>query len=325
MSVPYHVRLDPDQKEDRGFAEADARSRGSEYLSITAGHPGRLYICKPGDYELSTVNRNSRGKVRKALDRFEVCPVEKRQFAAEGLELNHETFRSSEPLRSGTWQPRFVGKIRRGGLCVTGSLRSWRVRQWEAHLYSVGCRDGGWINVLYRMSRNQELKRGCNWALDYLVLTQAGSDRTVAGVTNGFTSPLTPAGVHQYKMHLGYRVEEHTMGIQLHPLLEAVFCNSVVRACTRALDSWTPANKRTALAFDLIRGAQRTSRLLLSEVVSADLVEEASGRATSCAGKRQCGLWPLPHLLSRFLSGLNFHLRLVLMSSCIRRCLFCWS
>lgn len=259
MSVPYHVRIDIDPAA-LAIAMRACRVVGARHPTATApGWPCGLFECQTRDYSLERVEVRHRKQVQKGLERCEIREVDPDLLLVEGLELNQETL-----ARQGRLDPEFgevvgwqrvVTAIRRTpAVNVTGAFLDGRLSA-----YAILCRDGGWLHLLYKMTRTDDMIHRTNPALDFAILAAASRDPSLVGVTNSWLSLTRGSeGLHRYKQLMGYRVVHHALAVHLHPALAPVLTTRPVVRAAAALARLRPRTRTLELAAHVLAGARAT-------------------------------------------------------------------
>jgi hypothetical protein len=263
-AVPDQLRLDPDP-EKLARALRSVRVAAVRYTTATApGLPGGMFMCRTRGYSIQRVHPNYRRYVKRGMASCEIRQVDPGEFLASGLELNLDTMR-----RQKRFDPRFGEasrweKVVRAvrdcpGVTVVGAFVSGRLSS-----YAICCRDGAWINVLYRNSRTEDLPLRVSYALDHWLLCEAATDPGVEGVTNAFASFTGGAeaeGLREYKLRLGYELVACSFGIAFHPALAPVLSNRVAVAAAEALSRLRPGSGQLELLSKTLRAARITRTL----------------------------------------------------------------
>jgi hypothetical protein len=256
MSLPYQLPLNPDP-EDLNQMLRKVHAVGARFPSLAhPGLPSGLYVCRSKSYRLASLPRSLRPKVRRGLQRCEFRRIEQSELYAQGLALNLDTMtrqhRSdpefADPLR---WR-RLVDAI---ALCPAvfpmGAFM-------HGHLaaYAITCREDGWLHVLHRMSRTDDLPHRPNHALDFVLTQQIATDPTLKAISMGFYPLARNTGLHEYKRHLGYELLPLNTVIWLHPALRPLLTSVACRWLARGLSEVWPASPRLRLATTVLEGAR---------------------------------------------------------------------
>jgi len=255
ISIPCQLRLDKSRDEvDRMLRTA--RALGVRFPSVTrAGLPGGLYVCRTRTYDLASMHRNFRQKVRQGMQRCEVRDVQCDELASQGMLLNLDTME-----RQGRFDAEFGDRARFERLVdavfrvpamgVRGAFVDGRLSA-----YDITCREDGWVHIVHKMSRRSDLEHCPNHVLDYTVTREALADTAVEAVTMGWQSMLSMDGLHEYKTRLGYEFEAHNCVIQFHPAISPLLTSHPVLGAVTMLERWREKSPRVALAGTVLRGA----------------------------------------------------------------------
>jgi hypothetical protein len=95
--------------------------------------------------------------------------------------------------------------------------------------YMVTCREQNWLHVLHQMSRQEDLADFPNHLLTYTVTKQAADDPDLEAISYGYVPLCAASGLHEYKVRFGYEMIPHRSVMQLHPLLDPILNNGIVR------------------------------------------------------------------------------------------------
>ena len=298
-SLPYNLQIDPGP----GEIEALLRMKGIRCLRFPSlnrsGWPGGLFVCRPQQYGLSKVLGRSRAQVRQGLERCEIRAVDPSELLVEGLALNRETMQ-----RQGRYDPEFgepdqwkrlVEAVRQcPGFEITGAYLNGRLST-----YVVSLREDGWLHLLYRSSRTEELSSHTNHALDYWLIRNAANDPSIRAVNNSFTAVLRDDGLNHYKTHMGYEVVPLNLCFHVHPAIAPVLTNRFVVSAVQAAWKAKPENRRLELGAKVLEGARITMTNHFPILSSGSKTEEPCQHQDSPGYSR---LWrPYPvFLLHRF-------------------------
>jgi hypothetical protein len=262
-AVPDQLQLDPDP-EELAQALRNARVAAVRYTTATApGLPGGMFMCRTRGYSIQRVHPNYRRYVKRGMSSCEIRQVDPGEFLASGLELNLDTMRRQKRFDPQLGDPARWEKLVRAirdcpAVTVVGAFVSGRLSS-----YAICCRDGAWINVLYRNSRTEDLPLRVSYALDHWLLCGAATHPDVEGLTNAFT-PFAGGpeaeGLREYKLRLGYDLVPCNFGITFHPALAPVLSHPVAVAAAGALSRLRPGSGGLALLSKTLRAARITRR-----------------------------------------------------------------
>ncbi len=259
MSLPYQQALEatPDA------IQALLRSSGAAGLRFQSqqwsGMPGGAFICRGRNYDLQSVHHKHRPRVRKGLQNFEIRAVEDNELLDQGLQLNRETM-----LRQGHYNSEF-GEADQWARLVEAKRESPEIDAIGAFFgsrlsaYMLTCREDRWLNILHQMSRLDDLKNSPNHALTYWVTKAASEDPSLEGVCYGLQSLISTEGLDEYKLRFGYQIAPRTCVVVLHPRLDLLINNRVVRAGIRLVRRLRPEDQRLEMMETILRGAASAS------------------------------------------------------------------
>ena len=219
MSMPYTLLPDVGRpKLDEMLRRVNGA--GVRYPSKhVPGLPGGIYVCETREYGLSSVQSRLRSMVRKGLQQCEVKPVEEAVMVREGLQLNLDTME-----RQGRYDTEFGDPVQWARLC-RAIKASPRVRAIGSFVdgflaaYSVVYEEDGWTHILHQNSRVDLLDHYPNHALAFTLTSEALARPEIQGVSYGLKSLVNTAGLHDFKLRIGFECHEQNSVCHLHPTL----------------------------------------------------------------------------------------------------------
>ncbi|MCX6624146.1 MAG: GNAT family N-acetyltransferase [Acidobacteria bacterium] len=223
------------------------------------GIPSGLYLYRRRSYSLSDVHRQTRNGVRRGLDNCVIRPVTPDELRTQGLDLNRDTLsrqnRTSAEFGEKPGWYRLVDAVEacRPFVSATGAFVEGRLAA-----YIIGCKDGGWMHLLYQYSRASLLPLHPNHALAYSVIAQALEDPTIEMISNGPKVLFQEDGLHQFKTRLGYEVEPMEVAIQFHPWASPMLVNRTAVNVAAKLGQQWPAHAGVAKSAQILDAAYRT-------------------------------------------------------------------
>jgi hypothetical protein len=257
-SLPFHLNLDATGEQLRAALRATG-ARGLRFPSANLpGLASGIYVCRPSAYTLQSVSRKQRGHVTHGMEACQFRAVDPDELLREGMNLNRDTLdrqqrhdaRFLDPAR---WAG-FVDAVRRSpGVAVHGAYMGGRLAA-----YMVSCRDGGWLHLMFKMSRAADLDFYPNHALDYWVLSQAAGDPEIEFVGNGFASLVPNEGLDRYKRQMGYQLQPHNLCLHLAPAAAPWLANRLTVSMARAAASRLPNHPGLAYAAAILEGVRQT-------------------------------------------------------------------
>lgn len=219
MSMPYTLRPAV-SRGDLDEMLKRVNGAGVRYPSEREpGLPGGIYVCQTRDYGLSAVQSRLRSMVRKGLQQCEVKPADEAVMIREGLQLNRDTME-----RQGRYDAEFGEPERWANLCRAIG-KSPKVMAMGAFVdgflaaYSVVYEEDGWRHILHQNSRVDLLDHYPNHALAYTLTSEALARPEIEGVSYGLKSLVNTAGLHDFKLRIGYECQEQNSVCHLHPAL----------------------------------------------------------------------------------------------------------
>jgi len=273
MSLPYHLALDPDPGEMNALLR-ETGSLGVRYASITrAGAPGGLYVCRDKEYSLKSVQSRLRSKVRRGLEHCEVREVEAEELLGQGLRLNQETMARQGRYESEFGEPlsfaRIVQAIRSSprvvayGSFVDGMLGA----------YAVTYEEDGWFHILHQMSRVDLLEHYPNHALAFTLTEAALSKPEIVGMSYGLKSLVNTAGLHDFKLRMGFECLSQNMVCELHPTASGLLTSGLASFGLKMVRRCFPRDQRLERVQAVISSARVAKGLVSLESVTSGAPE----------------------------------------------------
>ena len=260
MSLPHQLTPDPDPAEIGAFLRRTG-ALGVRYPSLLRpGLPSGLYVCRNKAYDLSAVRHKLRSNVRRGLENCEIRRATEEELLAQGLQLNVETM-----ARQGRHDNEF-GDSRRWQRLVKAMAECPEIMAWGAFAgdrlaaYAITCREDGWLHILHRMSRRQDLELRPNHALDFTITRQVALDDSVDAVCFGMMGLVSGEGLHDYKLGMGHEAIPQSSVFELHPALAPVLTSAPVVGSLRRVRRLLPKNQLVERVTTVFEGA-RMSRL----------------------------------------------------------------
>lgn len=275
MSVPYTLTPKVSHEELDNLLRR-VNGSGVRYPSQTEpGLPGGIYVCQTRDYSLSAVQSRLRSMVRKGLQQCEVKPVTEEVMIREGIQLNRDTMGRQGRFDSEFGDPeqwanlcRAIGKspkVKAMGSFVDGYLAA----------YAILYEEDGWTHFLHQNSRLDLLDHYPNHALAYTVTSESLARPGIEGVSYGLKSLVNTAGLHDFKLRIGFECQEQNAVCHLHPALAPML--------TSGLAVWSLKKLRELRAED-----QRIERIeaVVTAARAARLASAAKPVRVEAPGKR---------------------------------------
>jgi hypothetical protein len=255
-SIPFQLDLDPDPRELEEMLRL-SRGLGANFPSRNrAGIPSGLYVCRRRDYDITSVARGFRGKVRRGLGGCEIRRVDDSELLHQGMQLNLDTME-----RQGRYDPEF-GEPTQWKRLVEAVRRSPSITVWGAFVngrlaaYRITFREDGWLFVLHHMSRTDELDNCPNHALDFEITREIAKDRDLEAISLGTLGLVSSPGLHEYKLRLGYEVSPRNWVFQLHPAVSPVATTALIAKAANLARHLRPRDQRLKLVSIVLEGAR---------------------------------------------------------------------
>lgn len=243
QSLPYQRTVDPSPDALDQFLRSEhatgARFPSDNWPSL----PGGCYVISQDSYDISSVHPKTRARVRRGLENFDIGPIEPAMLLDQGLRLARDTMK-----RQGRYDSEFGDPVRwrnlvkaveiSPGITIYGAQAKGRLAA-----FIITCRDEGWLQILHQMSGLAELPLHANHALTYAVTRMACESPDIKAVNYGLVGMQTIRGLHEYKLRMGYHVEEHNNVIRLHPRLAPFLGNRVVALALRLATKLRPRDQ----------------------------------------------------------------------------------
>lgn len=256
MSLPYHLALDPEPGEMEELLRRSS-SLGVRYPSITRqGTPGGLYVCRDKEYSLKTVQSRLRSKVRRGIEQCEVRLVQPDELLGQGLRLNQETM-----SRQGRYEAEF-GDATSFARLVSAVEICRKVEAYGAFIdgvlgaYAVTYEEDGWFHILHQMSRLDCLEHYPNHALAFTLTEASLSKPEIVGMSYGLKSLVNTAGLHDFKLRMGYECLSQNMVCELHPMASGVLTSGLTNAGVNLARRCFPRDQRLERAQAVISSAR---------------------------------------------------------------------
>ena len=260
MSLPYTLLPDVGH-EQLGDLLRRVNGAGVRYPSrVEPGLPGGVYTCRNREYGLGAVQSRLRSMVRKGLQRCEVKPVPEEVMIREGIQLNRDTME-----RQGRFDSEFGDAARWENLCQAVG-KSPRVRVMGSFVdgflaaYSVVYEEDHWTHILHQNSRVDLLEHYPNHALAFTLTSEAMAQPGHEGVSYGLKSLVNTAGLHDFKLRIGYECEAQNSVCFLHPALAPMLTSGLAVWSLKKLRELRTADQ-TLQRIESVIGAARAARL----------------------------------------------------------------
>ena len=226
MGIPYHEPIDPAADEMRDLLSR-ARRIGARYLASEGnGLSGGLYLRRKSPYDITSVHRKSRNRLRHAIEKCVVRPVEKSELRAQGMQLNLDTMARQGRFDAEFGEPRQWERLvdaayNSTGVAVMGAFAEGALAAW-----SVTLKEDGWFHILHQFSGNAWLSDWVpNEAVTFGLTKAAMEDPEVDAVSYGVEGLVKGPGLHEYKLRHGYEFVPFGYAFALHPAASWLLAN----------------------------------------------------------------------------------------------------
>jgi hypothetical protein len=222
-SIPPSRIITPDQSEINTLFRQHCVI-GLKYCAPCdyVGKSSWIYICQDRDYDLKSLHRKMRNKVRQGLRNCNVRPVSFEYLRDHGIPLNQDTLK-----RQGRDDPMFSQMARWVRLCQAGQ-QTEGADAWGAFVgnqlaaYMITFAVEGYANILYQMSRTDLLDSRANNVLAFVATQEMLASPDIQCVSYGQASIRGLPGLEEYKVRLGYKKRPIRHVIVLHPFIRAI-------------------------------------------------------------------------------------------------------
>lgn len=247
-----------------------------------AGLPCGAYVVQDRAYTLQKLQKRTRNFVRRGLESCDIRQVERPELLEQGLQLNLDTM-----ARHGRMRPEF-GDPNTWARTVEAVYESKGSECWGAFVgdvmasYVMSCRDANWEHLLIQMSRTELLKSYPNHAIDYFLIERAMANPEIQGVCLGSLPLREGAGLHNYKLRMGYEVRPQDAVVVVHPLLSPLATSRIAGPLVRQAGRW---NRLAGLSgrLEILAVGARMSSLDDEELIARELAEWTRRRAADQA------------------------------------------
>ena len=247
-----------------------------------AGLPCGAYVVQDRAYTLQKLQKRTRNFVRRGLESCEIRQVERSELLKQGLQLNLDTM-----ARHGRVRPEF-GDPKTWARTVEAVYESKGSECWGAFVgdemasYVMSCRDANWEHLLIQMSRTELLKSYPNHAIDYFLIERAMANPEIQGVCLGSLPLREGAGLHNYKLRMGYEVRPQDAVVVVHPLLSPLATSRIAGPLARQAGRW---NQLAGLSerLEILAVGARMSSLDDEELIARELAEWTRRRSAGQA------------------------------------------
>ena len=260
MSLPYQKMLDPEPEALR-LMMRESGACGVRFPSLSwTGLESGLYLLRRRAYDIGSLHIKHRPRVRRAMQVFEVRPVEKRELLDQGRALNLHTMARQGRYDAEFGDPRQWERLVEAafecpGISCPGVFSGSRMAA-----YMVTCREQNWLHILHQMSRQEDLPNFPNHLLTYTVTAQAAADASLEAVCYGYVPLFAADGLHEYKLRFGYEMVPHRSSIQLHGVVKAVLDHPLGRAAVRAARRLWHSDQHLETIQTVLEGARASGR-----------------------------------------------------------------
>jgi hypothetical protein len=207
-------------------------------------------------------------------------PVEQRELLEQGLELNLDTMKRHHRFRPEFGDPAVWKRTVDAVYSVQGSDCWGAFIDGRLASYVMRCLDDNWLHLLIQHSRSADLDKFANHALDYHLITQAMADPAIEGVCMGPMALRESAGLHQYKIRLGYQVIRQNAVIRMHPALAPIAKSDTLYALARWGRKFPPLAPKLERIELLMAGSRLSSGKLTATDEPVPSIESEEAEAS---------------------------------------------
>lgn len=261
-SLPFQISVDLEHEEAREILLRNHVGALSFATERSGGLQSGLYFCRPSEYTLQTVSRKQRGHVKEGLETCNMRVLPADELLIKGFELNQQTLerqgRSDKTFQIASEWAKFVRAVGEcPGMTVWGAFIGDRLAT-----YIIGCRDGDWLHLMYKMSRTADLVHYPSHALDYWIVSEVAKNAGVSFVGNGNVAVIADEGLDRYKRQMGYEILPRNIALHFHPLLAPLRTRTSV-SIARRLAARFPQRE------DIVYGSRIMEGALMSAIDNA--------------------------------------------------------
>ena len=251
QAFPYHWVITPTRGEIRELLlkRGIAAVRYSAPLSFSGGKASyHVVLQKP--YQIDALKSQARNGIKRGLDCFSVEQISFEWLATEGWDLQHDTLKRQDRLRSMTraeWE-----LLCRSAEDLPG-FEAWAaISNNELAGALIICRIDDMFNVPYAMSQSCFLRNHVNNAVFYVASCDMLEREGVNGIFYTVESLDAPANVDEFKFRMGFQPKPVRQCVDFHPLLNPI-ANKTVHHWTRSLLQHVPSNPSLAKLEGMLR------------------------------------------------------------------------
>jgi hypothetical protein len=251
QAIPWHLEISPSEDELRDLLTANhlLAARYSTSLDSPFGALSYHVIFSGSAFDISSVNKSERGKVRAGLRECEVKQIPLDRYARESWELQADTMsrqgqrnRVSEKI----WTIACQSAIGLAGFEAWGAEIDGKLG--AAMLL---CILGDTAVLIYQQSLRSYLPKKINNALIFEVTKSLASRPGLQKIHYGLHSLDASPDIDRFKFRMGYRPYKIRQRVVFSPLVSPLtgVTHNIVRALKRAM----PRNSKLAKAEGMVR------------------------------------------------------------------------
>ena len=252
QAFPYHCTIEPRQTELKQLFQRHRALalRYSAPFNSQSGIASYHVIYQGKDYSLSSLPRQSRKNVLKAMKEIEFKPVSFSLLASAGWPIRAETLkrqgRSHAENRNWWHKLCFSAEGLKGfeawGAIIKGNL--------IASLITFTCRNC--CSILYQQSKTEYLSSKVNNLLVFALTSEVLKRPEVGWIFSGMQSLDAPSSLDDFKFRMNYFPKPVRQKVIIHPLMEPFF-NSLSYSFVKWLKRRKPKSPKLSKAEGIIR------------------------------------------------------------------------
>ena len=139
--------------------------------------------------------------------------------------------------------------------------------------YAVTYEEDGWFHILHQMSRLDCLEHYPNHALAFTLTEAALSKPDIVGMSYGLKSLVNTAGLHDFKLRMGFECLSQNMVCELHPMASGLLTSGLASAGLMMARRCFPRDQRLERAQAVISSARVAKGLEALEPLMAQTPE----------------------------------------------------
>ncbi len=263
-SIPPFALINPSEDEIRHLFWRN-RVAGIKYCTDVdkTGLPSFLYICEDKSYDLNTIWRKKRNRIRKGIRECHVCQIDFKYLQAHGIPLNEDTMARQKRSDLTFSDPAKWKRFCQAASQVEGALTWGAFVGNKLAAYMVVFIIDGYCNILHQMSCTALLSSNPNEALTFIATKEMLSLNGINCVSYGHESIRDLDGLDEYKVKMGYKKHQLHQVVKVHPFIKTIILSSAGQLALNGLEHLLPNSdflKRTRGIINVAQHCRATTR-----------------------------------------------------------------